>query len=80
MFIANTPGHDCATAIKSIKSSSLAHCLLSTTVCFIKGIMAYPPPIVNRPILAKVMNNSNIFFFVCKTPREALGVYYVCEF
>ena len=58
MFTARIPGADCEIASTSIKSSSLIQPLLSTTSFCIIGIMAYPPPIVKAPILAKQVNMS----------------------
>lgn len=50
MFIAKTPGQDCATANKSINSSRFIQRFLSTTSLSIIGIMPYPPPSVKSPI------------------------------
>ena len=58
MLMANTPGQLWAMAIRSsISSFSTQRCLL-TTSSSIKGIMAYPPPRVNMPILKKVLKDS----------------------
>ena len=47
-----------AIAMRSSISSFDTHCFLLTTSSSIKGIMAYPPPRVNMPILKKVLNES----------------------
>ncbi len=58
VFNATGPGIDCATASISTKSVSLSHFRLKTASFRISGIMAYPPPKVNAPILKKAKNNS----------------------
>ena len=58
MLTANTPGTDCDTAKRSIKSSCMSHLFLLTTSSSMRGTMAYPPPMVNNPILKKVQNAS----------------------
>ena len=61
ILIANGPGVDSEIAINSKSSSLVAHEYLKI-YSFIRGIMAYPPPIVKRPILKNVINNvKNIF-------------------
>ena len=56
MFTAMIPGADCERATMSGSSSSEIHPRLESSRC-IRGIMAYPPPMVNAPILAKTPNN-----------------------
>ena len=57
MFIANTPGHVCATAIRSVNKSLSTHLFFCTTSASIRGIIAYPPPSVKAPILKKVIKS-----------------------
>ena len=64
MFTANIPGADCDMARMSMKSSSPIHFLFSTTSFSIIGIMAYPPPNVKAPILAKQVKISAYIFFI----------------
>ena len=56
ILTANTPGSDCVTAKISMKSLESSQPLFTISLS-IRGIMAYPPPIVNIPILAKVKNS-----------------------
>ncbi len=63
MFTAKIPGSDCVTAKTSTKSSFDIQ-PLSTTSLWIRGSMAYPPPIVNIPILTKVMNSVQYIAFL----------------
>lgn len=62
ILITNTPGADCDIASASANSSSESHLFLSTTSLRISGSIAYPPPIVNVPIFAKVRNISRLIF------------------
>lgn len=68
---AKTPGSDWVNANISMKSSLLIH-LFFTISRSMRGIIAYPPPIVNIPILAKVIKSSKYFIislrvtFFCK--------------
>jgi len=55
MLMAKTPGQLCEIAIRSKNSSFSIHLFFSTTSFSIIGIMAYPPPRVNAPILKKVL-------------------------
>ena len=64
-LIANTPGQLCATAIRSTNSSLLIHFRFSTISDSIIGIIAYPPPRVNAPILKKVLKLSQYTIFIC---------------
>lgn len=52
------PGVDSAITVKSIISSCVIHFFFSTQSFSIRDIIAYPPPKVNNPILAKVRNKS----------------------
>ena len=54
IFTAKMPGEDWAMASKSIKSSLANHPRLVTISSSISGTMAYPPPMVNAPILKKM--------------------------
>ena len=58
MLMAKTPGQLWAMAIRSSISSFDTHPFLFTTSSSIKGIMAYPPPRVNMPILKKEVKAS----------------------
>ena len=62
VFTANAPGKLCATTNISTNSSLLNHPLFLTTSSSINGIIAYPPPKVNAPILNIDINNSISFF------------------
>ena len=64
-LIANTPGQLCATAIRSTNSSLLIHFRFSTISDSIIGIIAYPPPKVNAPILKKVLKLSQYTISIC---------------
>ncbi len=64
MFTAKTPGSYCVKANISMKSSLLIH-FFFTISRSMRGIIAYPPPIVNIPILAKV-KKSNMYFIISK--------------
>ena len=72
IFIAKTPGHDCATAMRSRNSSSPIHWCSSTTLRCIIGIMAYPPPMVKAPTFAntlKMRHNDTSWFIVMLISR-----------
>jgi hypothetical protein len=56
-FTAIGPGVISETEIMSINSEEVSHPLVSISFC-ISGIMAYPPPKLNNPILKKERNNS----------------------
>ena len=56
MFTAKIPGTVWANAIKSKKSSFRIHFFLSTISASISGIIAYPPPIVNKPMRKNIIN------------------------
>ena len=58
ILMANTPGQLWAMAIKSSISLRSIQRWRFTTSSSINGIMAYPPPRVNMPILKKVLNDS----------------------
>lgn len=61
ILTANGPGVDSEIPINS-KSSSLVAQEYFKIYSFIRGIIAYPPPIVKKPILKNVINNvKNIF-------------------
>ena len=55
------PGVDSAITVTSIISSCVIHFLFSTQLFSITEIIAYPPPKVNKPILANTKNSSLIF-------------------
>jgi len=56
MLMAKAPGQLWAMAMRSRNSSFVSHeCFLTTSASMI-GIMAYPPPRVNAPILKNTLN------------------------
>ena len=57
-LMAMGPGVDSAMTVIFIISSWVIHFFLVTQISSMMEIMAYPPPKVNRPILAKVRNKS----------------------
>ena len=57
IFTAKIPGADCATASKSTKSLLLSHFRLMTISFSMIGTIAYPPPMVNAPILKNILNS-----------------------
>ena len=68
------PGVDSAIAIISRISSSVTQFLFSTVSFWISGIIAYPPPKVNAPILKKVKNSCHNVPSWCKHGVAALGI------
>ena len=75
LFIATTPGSDCATAMQSSMSSSDIHFLSSTTTCCICGIIAMPPPIVKIPTLKNSQKRIAYFFMLFIFSRFSLSIY-----
>lgn len=66
MFTANRPGADWEMARMSKNSCSSIHFFLSTTSFWITGTIAYPPPMVKAPILAKQVKISKYLFITIK--------------
>ncbi len=71
--MANGPGVDSLIPIKSIISEILAQLFARTSV-LIKGIIAYPPPKVNNPILKNTVNNQKelLSILFCSSPTNGL--------
>ena len=57
MFTAKMPGTVCANAMRSMKSSRETHFCLSMISASISGIIAYPPPMVKRPMRENMQND-----------------------
>ena len=69
------PGVDSAITVIFIISSWVIHRFFSTQVFSIREIMAYPPPKVNKPILAKDRKRSKKEFISLPPPGIHIGIF-----